>query len=85
MTHKKPNFSAFQQYIRKMKKLLFLTITFCITSAFAQNVEFSKSNFPEDKNKFKDAVSALKEGDFHFYEGPDITTIMPYLNILESL
>ncbi len=53
-----------------MKKLLFLIITFCVTSVIAQNVEFSKSNFPEDKSKLKDAVSALKEGDFHFYEGP---------------
>lgn len=35
--------------------------------AIAQNVEFDKKNFPDDKDGFKEAVKQMKEGD-EFYE-----------------
>ncbi len=50
-----------------MRKLLIVitTVLFC-GIAFAQNVEFNKSNFKSDPKGFKEAYKALQEGDLHY-------------------
>lgn len=52
-----------------MKNILTLLIVFVSTTMFAQNVEFEKSNFPNDKDGLKEAVNNIKEGDEIFEQG----------------
>lgn len=46
-----------------MKTLLFLILFLNITSAFAQNVEFEKDNFPGRKDELNEAKKNIKAGD----------------------
>lgn len=47
-----------------MKALLHITLLFLfVASTVAQNVEFDKKNFKDDKGAFKDAVKNIEEGD----------------------
>ena len=47
-----------------MKALLHITLLFLfVASTVAQNVEFDKKNFKDDKGAFKDAVKSMEEGD----------------------
>ncbi|MCF8297913.1 MAG: OmpA family protein [Saprospiraceae bacterium] len=41
-----------------------------ITSSLAQNVEFDKKNFPDDKDGLKEAKKELKQGDEYYEVGP---------------
>lgn len=51
-----------------MKKIAILLVSIALAgSAWAQNVEFDKKNWPDDKDGFKEAEKALKEGD-EFWE-----------------
>lgn len=53
-----------------MKKItIFLTLIFSIHS-FAQNVDFLKANFPENKDGMKTAVKHFKKGDEISMQGP---------------
>ena len=48
------------------------------TNIFAQNVEFDKNNFPDDKDGLKEAKKQLKQGDEYFEVGQGL-----YLYALE--
>ena len=52
-----------------MKTYFFLPVLFCLYfNVTAQNIEFKKSNFPDDPKGFKAALEAKKEGDYQFYQ-----------------
>ncbi|MDG0973313.1 MAG: OmpA family protein [Crocinitomicaceae bacterium] len=47
-----------------MKKILLIILSIILVSdAFAQNVEFDKKNFKEDKDGYKEAMKSMEEGD----------------------
>lgn len=47
-----------------MKALIHITLlSLFVASGLAQNVEFDKKNFKDDKGAFKDAVKSIEEGD----------------------
>lgn len=54
-----------------MKRSIFLgvLIILCL-NIFAQNVEFTKYNFPDRRKALSDALDHIKEGDKYFEEGP---------------
>ncbi len=49
-----------------MKKLLYLLSIIVSTSAFAQNVEFTKENFKDNKDGLKEAKNNIEKGDEYF-------------------
>ncbi len=51
------------------KIILFFTLVLISTLSFGQNVEFDKSNFPNDKDGLKEAKKNLKAGDELYYQG----------------
>lgn len=53
-----------------MKKVIALLFVFITTFTFAQNVEFTKDNFMEDKNALSDAKKEISAGDVFFIRGP---------------
>lgn len=53
-----------------MKKIALILITLFSFTAIAQNIEFDKSNFPDNKDGLKEALSNIKEGDKLFEQGP---------------
>lgn len=53
-----------------MKRVLSIIALLSTTIVFAQNVEFDKKNFPNDKDGFKLAKNNLKEGDSKYEMGP---------------
>lgn len=48
---------------------ILLLVNVVAFSAMAQNVEFDKKNFPDDKDGFKEAVKQIKEGDEYWELG----------------
>lgn len=51
-----------------MRKILIVIVTaFLCSVAFAQNVEFTKSNFKSDASGFKEAYKHLQEGNSNYY------------------
>jgi outer membrane protein OmpA-like peptidoglycan-associated protein/tetratricopeptide (TPR) repeat protein len=56
----------------KQMKTLALVITCLIGfSGFAQNVEFTKDNFKDQKSELKDILKVMEEGD-EFFQGPQV-------------
>ncbi len=49
-----------------LKKIIFILSIIISTSAFAQNVEFTKENFKDDKDGLKEAKKNLEKGDEFF-------------------
>jgi outer membrane protein OmpA-like peptidoglycan-associated protein/tetratricopeptide (TPR) repeat protein len=52
-----------------MKKLICILLLFCSTIAIAQNVEFTKENFAEDKDALSTAKKDIEAGDVFFIRG----------------
>ncbi|MGZ4034635.1 MAG: OmpA family protein [Bacteroidia bacterium] len=52
-----------------MKKLLYILSILISANAFAQNVEFEKANFKDDKDGLKEAKKNLEKGDELFAQG----------------
>ena len=52
-----------------MNKIIGILFLFCTTVSFAQNVEFTKDNFLEDKDALKIAKKEIAAGDVFFYRG----------------
>lgn len=50
----------------KLYKLFILSFCFTVLSVHAQNVEFKAANFKDQKDEFKAATDAIKEGDISF-------------------
>jgi len=64
-----------------MKYRIFIIVFFSCFAAFAQNVEFEKKNFPNDKEGWKQAKNNVEEGD-KFYNKGEVwykSAIDPYL------
>ncbi len=53
-----------------MKKIILLFTIVLSCTAYAQNVEFTKENFANNKDAFKDAKNRLETGDKLFEQGP---------------
>jgi outer membrane protein OmpA-like peptidoglycan-associated protein/tetratricopeptide (TPR) repeat protein len=63
-----------------MKKVLVSFIfTLFFYVGFTQNVDFSKSNFPNDKEGLKTALKNLQEGDGYYYAGIKSNALDSYL------
>lgn len=64
-----------------MKKIICILFVFYTTIAFAQNVEFTKENFKEDKDALSVARKEIEKGDVFFIRGPKYykQAIEPYL------
>lgn len=54
-----------------------------VSVSFAQNVEFKKTNFPDDQSGFKKALKAKREGDHFFEIGDMLTALSEYLKVQE--
>ena len=63
-----------------MKKIICIYIVLfgLIAGVSAQNIEFTKSNFPNKKKELKAALKDIKEGDKLFIQGPGM-----YLEAIE--
>lgn len=64
-----------------MKAVLHITLLFLfVASAVAQNVEFDKKNFKDDKGAFKDAVKNIEEGDKQMakFPTPNFKQALPF-------
>jgi len=55
---------------RWMGLIVILFTTLLSFTAYAQNVEFSKENFPGNKDGYRDAKNSLETGDKLFEQGP---------------
>ena len=54
----------------RLTQLFLITILlWAFDSVHAQNVAFERSNFPDDKKGYKDAVNNIETGDSYFYNG----------------
>ncbi|MDX2361423.1 MAG: OmpA family protein [Crocinitomicaceae bacterium] len=53
-----------------LKRYLVILVVLLTGGLYAQNVEFEKANFPDDKDGLKEAKSQLKQGNELFEEGP---------------
>ena len=64
-----------------MKKIFFILFLFYTTLAFAQNVEFTKENFMEDKDALSIARKDIETGDVFYIRGPKYykQAINPYV------
>ncbi len=49
-----------------MKKLIYILSILLSTTSFAQNIEFTKDNFKDDKDGLKEAKRNLEKGDEFF-------------------
>ena len=54
-----------------MKKLIVLWFALVtVLFSYAQNVDFKKSNFPNDKEGFQKAIANLQKADNFYFQGP---------------
>ena len=62
-----------RQGIKTLSLLIILGLT--INQLNAQNIEFTKENFPNTKKELKEALKNIKEGDKQYYEAENLKEI----------
>ncbi len=53
----------------KPNKILLIILLFCFVTAFSQNVDFHKKNFPNQKKDLNKALKNIKQGDSYYNMG----------------
>ena len=80
-----PQISTFSNYF-SMKKIITFCAIFITTLTQAQNIEFEKDNFKDNKEGYKDAVKSIKHGDEICLQGPSFfKDAIPYYLAADKL